>query len=206
MGRMQRKLTLLLHITNKPKLRPLRRKLLLHRRSEIGKRRTRQSYNKTNVTLHYQELHREANVVSLRSAHVIDSGGLVVLVLNAADLSARIPKGRKWWGPQDFGWVENDLAWLYRHPRSQADELELSKSIDFVSKHTKVRSFQTPPKFRLLWADSGNSVAVYVNGEPWAFIDEQTRRGYSKGIADDAIGKQWDEAKFVNIFGPIRRD
>ena len=60
--------------------------------------------------------------------------------------------------------------------------------------------FEKPPVFKLLWADSGNSVALYLNGEPWAFIDEKTHQGYSKAILNPKIGNLWNQELFETIF------
>jgi len=65
--------------------------------------------------------------------------------------------------------------------------------------------FESPPELRLLWADSGNTVALYLNGEPWAFIDEETHKGYSKGVLKPAaplpaMGNQWDQELFEKLF------
>lgn len=61
-------------------------------------------------------------------------------------------------------------------------------------------SFAEPPKFSLLWADSGNSVAVLLNGEPWAFVCEEKNDGYSKGILKPEHENCWDQELFDKIF------
>lgn len=61
-------------------------------------------------------------------------------------------------------------------------------------------SFAKPPEFSLLWADSGNSVAVLLNGEPWAFVYEEKNHGYSKGILNPEHGNVWDQELFEKIF------
>ena len=62
----------------------------------------------------------------------------------------------------------------------------------FAIRGIKQLEFVRPPELRLLWTDSGNSVAVYLNGEPWAFIDEHTNKSYSKGILTCSLGSAWD--------------
>ena len=57
----------------------------------------------------------------------------------------------------------------------------------------KELALENPPKLKLLWTDSGNSVAVYLNGEPWAFIDEHTQKAYSKGVLNSSLGKSWNQ-------------
>jgi hypothetical protein len=60
--------------------------------------------------------------------------------------------------------------------------------------------FAEVPQFSVLWADSGNSVAVLLNGEPWAFIYEDTQQGYSKGILKPDGGNAWNQQLFEKIF------
>lgn len=55
--------------------------------------------------------------------------------------------------------------------------------------------FEHPPEFKLLWNDSGNSVALFVSEEPWAFIDEKTHTGYSKGILKASDMRLWRKLK-----------
>jgi hypothetical protein len=51
-------------------------------------------------------------------------------------------------------------------------------------------------------------VALYLNGEPWAFIYEGTHQGYSKGILKPAaahlsqIDNLWDQELFEKKFMP----
>jgi len=124
----------------------------------------------------------QSNVISLRTAFVTDIGNLVEFSLNPADLASKVPKGRKWWAPKDFEWVLDDSVWLYRPLMSIADELKLKKDFPYYVDHgVKPISFELPPKFQLLWADSGHSVALYLNGEPWAFIDEASHQGVQQG-------------------------
>lgn len=60
--------------------------------------------------------------------------------------------------------------------------------------------FKEPPAMKLLWTDSGQSVALFLNGEPWAFIHEGKNHGYSKGILRPAFGNPWDRALFEKTF------
>ena len=60
--------------------------------------------------------------------------------------------------------------------------------------------FEKQPELKLLWTDSGNSVAVYVNGELWAFIDEDTQKAYSKGILNPRLGNFWNQEVFEKTF------
>jgi hypothetical protein len=64
----------------------------------------------------------------------------------------------------------------------------------------KAVTFKKPPELKLRWAASGHSVAVFVNGEPWAFIHEERNRGYSKGVMTPAVGNLWDQELFEKTF------
>ncbi len=148
----------------------------------------------------------EENVVSLRTAYVYDNGNLVSFCLNPTDLVSLIPKGRTWWAPKDFDWVSQDSTWLYRHLRSPSEEEELMRGSPIVDQDIKPLVFEKPIDLKLLWADSGHSVALYLNSEPWAFIDEATHEGYSKGVLKpekeylSPPGKLWDQELFEKIF------
>jgi len=67
-------------------------------------------------------------------------------------------------------------------------------------------TFERRPEFKLVWTDSGNGVALYLNGEPWAFTDEETHQGYSKGVFKPelahlpAVGNLWNQELFEKIF------
>ena len=89
--------------------------------------------------------------------------------------------------------MSEDRAVLYRQ----------GTSMKFTSLDSYVRqmSFEKPPKFKLLWTDSGQSVALYLDGEPWAFIDETSHCGFSKGMLKEGRNKRpWDQQLFENIF------
>lgn len=137
----------------------------------------------------------EEHIISLRTAVVLDDGNLVSFRL--------LPKSLESSGsqPKDFHWVNDDSTYLYRHPRSESGEEELLGGHFPVELGVKAMTFELPPRLKLTWSNSGHSVAAYLNGEPWAFIDEQTRKGYSKGILDPSIACQWDEVLFNKVFG-----
>ena len=140
----------------------------------------------------------EDNVISLRTAMVIDDGNLVTFRLMPAGLQCSIPRKRS---HKDLECSLSEFAYLYRHPRSAAEERTFtggslpppwnSWNWEFW---IKPLSFATPPALKLVWADSGNTVALYLNGEPWAFIYEETHKGYSKGLYEENYG---DSASFV---------
>jgi hypothetical protein len=64
----------------------------------------------------------------------------------------------------------------------------------------KVMEFSKPPIFSLAWSDSGHSAALFLDGEPWAFIHEGTESGYSKGVLGTAVGNPWDQELFEETF------
>ena len=142
----------------------------------------------------------EYNVISLRTALVMDNGSTVYFCLMPADLTSHVPEGRKS-APKDFDWVLEDSTWLYRHPRSADKEAALMHGCPVIEQGIKPLALATPPEFKLLWTDSGHGVALYLNGEPWAFIDEQTHRGFSKGILSLPTGNSWDQKLFEKLFG-----
>src|SRR3974377_2355444 len=105
----------------------------------------------------------ETNPISHRSAVVIDNGSEVFLFIT--------PRSALGSGPLDFD--ETCLAWLYRHPGAKA-ELDHQKGLREVSS-------QETPVIVLLWDHTGQSVAVLINGEPWAFVRPDYKKGFSKG-------------------------
>jgi hypothetical protein len=145
-------------------------------------------------------LAREYNVISLRSACVFDNRDTVSLELVPKNTST-LPEGRTWLAPKDLDLLLEDSVWLYRHSKSLADELELAKiSPPIADQSIKPIAFEEPPDFRFMWNDSGHSVAVFLNGTAWAFIDERTHKGYSKGIIAPIIDNPWDQKLFEEIF------
>jgi hypothetical protein len=142
----------------------------------------------------------EDNIVSLRTAFVLDDGDLVEFRLMPVDLESLTPKERNWWAPKDFDWVSRDCTWLYRHIRSAVEEAKLMSGLSCVEKNVKPITFEKPPEFKLLWTDSGHSVALFMNGLPWAFIHEETHQGYSKGVLDPSSKKYWNEELFEKTF------
>jgi hypothetical protein len=84
--------------------------------------------------------------------------------------------------------------------RLPSDELKLKDEFACIEKDVKAMSFKSSPRFKLIWSESGNSVALYLNEEPWAFIEEEQHKGYSKGILKPAAGNLWDQQLFEKIF------
>ena len=59
---------------------------------------------------------------------------------------------------------------------------------------------------RFEFSPDGHSVAVFIRGEPWAFIARDDHRGYSRSIsADGPFGHAWNQHLFDNLF-PINRN
>lgn len=142
----------------------------------------------------------EDNIISLRTAYVIDDGKLVGFRLMPAELDVSKAPGCDWHKPKDCQWYLQDQTYLYRHTKSPKEEEEMIIGFDSWQQSVKPMCFEKPPRFKLLWADSGNTVALYLNGEPWALIHEETREGYSKGLLKSDVGNPWSEELFRQIF------
>lgn len=53
----------------------------------------------------------------------------------------------------------------------------------------------------LEFSPDGHSVAVFIRGEPWAFIARDERRGYSKCISvAGPFGQPWSQELFDDLF------
>lgn len=158
-----------------------------------------------NMDENFKTLLEETNVISLRTAQVYDDGKLVCFWLMPAWMESSIPGSHN--AAQKTDWLELDRAYVYRHGQPLAPGVELVKNSPwtFMLPERRVRplKFEQPPELKFLWADSGNSVALFLNDEPWAFIDEGTQKGYSKGILDSSrtMGLEWDQTLFEKLFG-----
>jgi hypothetical protein len=123
----------------------------------------------------------EHNIISLRTACVLDLDGFVALQLLPAESS--MPTRPKVYKAEFIEWLRCYQIFMY----------EYYPSVSTIPiKHGRELAFEMPPELKLIWTDSGNSVAVYLNGEPWAFIDEHTQKAYSKGICASRLGSPWD--------------
>ncbi len=143
-------------------------------------------------------LHSEDNVISLRTALVMDDGNIADFRLMPKCLDSSIPGVRD---EKAVDWASRDYAWIYRHKRSVDAETDLLEGFPCIEQGIRPMVFERAPSFKLLWTDSGESVALYLDEEPWAFIDEKTRQGYSKGMLKPMTAKPWDQALFERIFG-----
>lgn len=103
-----------------------------------------------------------------------------------------------------LGGSANRLLKLGRlRSKNKTGETAFRKYLISRDKDYKSLEFREPPAFELLWSKAESSVAVLINGEPWAFIDDETGAGYSKGILNPKIGKQWVQELFEKIFPDI---
>lgn len=145
-------------------------------------------------------LFSEENIISLRTAFVAESQNLVGLRLKPGDRLSELSLRKSWTATaaSKSGW--QDFVWLFRRPLSASDELKLKSGSLSMAQKIKALSFETGPDYALRWTDSGESVALYINGEPWAFIDESSHRGYSKGMIDGYFGNQWNQDLFEKLF------
>ncbi|HEV2693709.1 MAG TPA: hypothetical protein VG347_12520 [Verrucomicrobiae bacterium] len=138
----------------------------------------------------------EDNIISMRTAVVGDDGGVVHLRLLPAWSSSSIP-GVK---PRPLNVMEDGTN-LYRHLLTPGEEQKLMSRFAPVEQALKPMAFKSPPVFELVWADSGNGLVLYLNQEPWAFIDENTHKAYSKGVLKPAGGNPWDQKLYEQLFG-----
>jgi hypothetical protein len=70
-----------------------------------------------------------------------------------------------------------------------------------IERDLKVLQFNRRPELRLRWTDPGDSVALFLEGQPWAFIHQEKNHGYSKGVLRPGYGNTWDEELFEQTFG-----
>lgn len=154
----------------------------------------------------YKTLLESENIISLRTAWVVDDGNLVSFRLMPADTTVSRRAGRNWWVSKDFEWVSQDQAFLYRHAKTFEENKRLARTVHRWQLDLRQMRFEKPPVFRLVWLESGHSVAVFLCEEPWAFIDEASHKGYSKGVfrmgrsVQPFAGNQWDQALFDKLF------
>jgi len=58
---------------------------------------------------------------------------------------------------------------------------------------------------RTEFSPDGDSVAVFIRGEPWAFIARNTPRGYSKSLSSVcSFGQPWSQELFDALFPATR--
>jgi hypothetical protein len=130
----------------------------------------------------------EHNVISLRTACVSEVEGVVFLQLLPAPSSV-VPTPSVYKSGY-AEWLRSYQIIMYQTRPSNMKPLSGVQGL----------RFSMPPKFEFLWTDTGNSVAVYLNGEPWAFIDEHSLKAYSKGVINSSIGAPWRQSINVGNF------
>ena len=98
----------------------------------------------------YRTLLKESNAISSRTAYVMDDESAVAFRL-MPELALLVKKPR-------HEWVSQDETYLYRHMKSLEEEQKMMESLHW-QQGIRQMQFEKPPVFKLLWADSGNSVA-----------------------------------------------
>lgn len=139
----------------------------------------------------------ESNVISLRTVWVIDNKEYVTFSLDPALEPAPTKNIYK----VEYGkWLDSCFIRLYRHMKSVETENEIQKDLYSVGRNIRPLKFGKPPQIKLQWSDSGNSVALFLNEEPWAFFEEETKKGYTKGILNSSAGNLWCQGLFEKTF------
>jgi hypothetical protein len=137
-------------------------------------------------------LFSEENIISLRTAIVQENEDRISLFL--------APRPESFATPDSRNYLKHDVVWLYRRRRSFLGELLVRIHRYSLDKDIRIEPFATIPRLNFEWADSGNSVAVFLEGIPWAFIHEAKNHGYSKGILRPTVGNPWNQALFEATF------
>jgi hypothetical protein len=145
-----------------------------------------------------KQLSEQENIISLRRAVVQDDGSLVDMLLMLADEDLLKTAGKPL-RPKDLDWIRESCTYLYRHPTSPEDEKEMLQSCSSWQRGVRQMRLETPPAIDFLWSESGHTVVLCLDGEPWSFIDEETRKGYSKGVIQPAAGEPWSQRIFDKI-------
>lgn len=168
----------------------------------------------------------DENAVSLLTAFVRDNGRFVALLVHRQSMA--FEGGNREWTMVPLyrhrlglsrrialitGVVDSDMSTASAHVcrirgtgyiREWRTKCRLRYILLKHIKNIRERNFTQSVKFKLRWSDSGHDVAVYLNGEPWAFVHGGSKQGYSKGIMDlsCSMGNLWDESLFVSTFLP----
>lgn len=154
----------------------------------------------------------QENPISLCSAFVLDDGYVVSFGLSDRDHG-------KWKGTYLYRRRRTLLARMTLTPLGEHQEkvFRFSSShrifwgwvghfayrrfLVALEKDIKVMQFSHQPKMELLGSDPGDSVALLLEGQPWAFIHRDKNHGYSKGVLRAGFGNIWDEDLFEQTFG-----
>jgi hypothetical protein len=167
----------------------------------------------------------EENPVSLCSAFVLDDGYVVSFGLMPRQLRPAFPGDRncgKYKGTYLYRRRRPLLSRLTLTPLGEHQEWAFSFSrsrhkrravwewvghfcyrrfLVSLEKDIEVRRFDHNPRMRLLWSDNGQSVALFLDERPWAFIRHDKNHGYSKGVLRPGYGNTWEEPLFEQTFG-----
>lgn len=135
---------------------------------------------------------RSENIISLRTAIAIDDGNFASFLIIPNDLKNSFSTNQN---------INNfQQTWLFRHKRSFWKEIKIKYGFFPVERNVKKLALREFPRLSLLWAESGQSVALFLNEEPWAFFRDGEKQGYSKGILSSTIGSLWNQQLFEKIF------
>ena len=173
-----------------------------------------------------KRLIREQNPTSSRIAFVVDDGYFVYIAffprsipslppIRDMELSDRVSAVKSHLSestvlyrrpsPRPFDWArstlrgENPSSMAHVPNAAACDEPELVEVMAKMAESIKSLSLSEEPDIKLIWSDSGESVAAVLNGEPWAFIDGNTGQAYSKGVLGRHFGNPWDEELFKKV-------
>ena len=134
----------------------------------------------------------EDNCISLRTAVVCDEGDLVYFKLLPASGDTALEGA--------VNYLKWDSTWLYRRKMSFFEELRIKTDRFGIKRKIRPMSFAKRPELKLEWSDCGQSVALYLNGEAWAFIHRDRNQGYSKGIICPSLPNPWRQDLFEKTF------
>jgi hypothetical protein len=167
---------------------------------------------------------REENPISLCSAFVLDDGYVVSFGLIPRHLLPAFPGHSdygKWKGTYLYRRRRSLVARMTLAPlgEHQKEAFQFGRSRDkhrsisgwvghfcyrrflvSLEKDLKVMQFTHQPEMKLLWTDPGESVALFLEGQPWAFIHREKNHGYSKGVLRPGYGNTWDANLFEQTF------
>jgi hypothetical protein len=168
---------------------------------------------------------REENPISLRSAFVLDDGYVVSFGLLPPHLVPAFPGDRncdRYKGTYLYRRRRPLLARVMLAPLGEQQAVSFSRSRHkhrtlwgwvgylgyrrlLVSLERDIRAmhFTHQPEMKFLWSDPGDSVALSLEGQPWAFIHHEKNHGYSKGVLRPGYGNTWDEELFQKTFRDI---
>lgn len=134
------------------------------------------------------------NIISLRTAVFEDDGVVGTLVLLPPEPDRR-PDGH----------LHRSVCWVYRRRDSLIEESAQPKLREWkpecVFENLQPMNIRLDPTIAFLWSDTGNSVAVVVDGQPMGFISEHKHCPFSRGEKAPPVNQNlWDEEAFQKLF------